>query len=149
MATFTITRGTNSVTINDYVDEQPGQYKLFVDSLNDILVIKAEDGSYQGEVHTLVDTVTVNGEAFAGTAAELKTLLLSDVFTVAGSGSTTPVILQSPDGSLWLVTVNNSGVLQTQLVESGTPSELFLYSPDGTRWEVTVNNEGALTTTAV
>jgi hypothetical protein len=90
MATFTISRSANSITINSYTDEQPGQYKLSVDSLNNILVIKAEDGGYQGEVHTLVDTVTVNGEAFTGTAAELKTQLLSDVFTVGDSGSTTP-----------------------------------------------------------
>ena len=122
---------------------------------NDFIELNPDDtvsyriGPYSGSINPATDSITIDGAAFAGTAAELQDALIAVFPNPEGSGSTTPVILQSPDGSLWLVTVNNSGVLQTQLVESGTPSELFLYSPDGTRWEVTVNNEGALTTTAV
>lgn len=87
MATFIITRDTNSVTINSYIDEQPGFYQLSVEPLNNILIIKADDGGFKGEIHTLTDTITVNGEAFEGTAQELKDLLYSDVLTVASSGS--------------------------------------------------------------
>jgi hypothetical protein len=153
MAEYTITRATNSVTINSYVDEQPGQYKLEADALNNILIIKAEDGGYKGELHTLVDTITVNGDVFSGTAAELKTLLLSDVFTVDGEPSPSTIILAAPDDSQWILGVNDSGALTT--TELATPvagaalTSVTLTSADGTEWEVTVTNAGALTTTEV
>jgi hypothetical protein len=152
MAEYTITRAVNSVTINSYVDEQPGQYKLEADALNNILIIKAEDGGYKGELHTLTDTITVNGEVFSGTAAELKTLLLSSVFT-DGLLSPSTIILAAPDDSQWILGVNDTGALTT--TELATPvagaalTSVTLTSADGTEWEVTVTNAGALTTTEV
>jgi hypothetical protein len=65
------------------------------------------------------------------------------------SGSGGGTVLQSPDLTLWLVTVNNAGVLQTRVVETGTAGTLHLFSPDNTEWNVTVNNSGALETTAI
>jgi hypothetical protein len=67
----------------------------------------------------------------------------------ANGGSGAGTILQSPDNTLWLIGVNDSGSLQTTQVASGTPGTLSLFSPDNTEWSVTVNNAGALITTAV
>jgi hypothetical protein len=147
--TFSFTRDSAGVTINDYLDEIPGEYAFAVDSLNNILSIKARDGGYQGEIKAATDTITINGTPFSGTAAQLKAQLLTDIFTASGGSGGSGTILQSPDETLWLIGVNDSGALQTTQVASGTPGTLHLFSPDNTQWEVTVNNSGALITTAV
>jgi hypothetical protein len=147
--TFSFTRDAAGITINDYLDEIPGEYAFAVDSLNNILSIKARDGGYQGEIKTTTDTVTINGTPFSGTAAQLKAQLLTDIFTASGGSGGSGQILQSPDETLWLMGVNNSGVLVTTITDSGTPTQLFRWSPDGTKWEITVSNSGALITTAV
>jgi hypothetical protein len=68
----------------------------------------------------------------------------------SGSGGSGALIKQSPNGTLWLIGVNNLGVLETTITDSGTPIEhLYRWSVDGTKWEITVNNSGALITTAV
>jgi hypothetical protein len=81
MATFAFSKSTNQIQINSYVDEQPGEYYLSVDNLNNILVIGAKEGGCRAEIHALRDTITINGVSFSGTAAQLKTQLLSDIFT--------------------------------------------------------------------
>ncbi len=81
MATFTFSRGLNSVTINSYTEENPGSFQLTADTLNNILVIKSKDENFKVEVAAATDTITVNGASFTGTAAALKTLLLGAVFT--------------------------------------------------------------------
>jgi hypothetical protein len=90
MATFAFSKSTNQIQINSYVDEQPGEYDFSVDTLNNILVITAKSGGYRAEIHTLKDTITISGSGFSGTAAQLKTQLLSDIFTASGSGATIP-----------------------------------------------------------
>src|SRR4051812_35247490 len=90
MATFAFSKSTNQIQINSYVDEQPGEYDFAVDALNNILVITAKSGGYRAEIHTLRDTITISGSGFSGTAAQLKTQLLSDIFT-AGSGSSATI----------------------------------------------------------
>lgn len=59
------------------------------------------------------------------------------------------VVLQSPDDTLWVLGVNDSGVLQTTQTLSGTAGTLHLFSVDNTEWDVTVTNEGVLVTTAI
>jgi hypothetical protein len=88
MATFAFSKSTNQIQINSYVDEQPGEYDFAVDALNNILVITAKSGGYRAEIHTLKDTITISGSGFSGTAAQLKTQLLSDIFTASGSSAT-------------------------------------------------------------
>jgi hypothetical protein len=88
MATFAFSKSTNQIQINSYVDEQPGEYDFAVDALNNILVITAKSGGYRAEIHTLRDTITISGSGFSGTAAQLKTQLLSDIFTASGSSAT-------------------------------------------------------------
>jgi hypothetical protein len=89
MATFAFSKSTNQIQINSYVDEQPGEYDFAVDALNNILVITAKSGGYRAEIHTLRDTITISGSGFSGTAAQLKTQLLSDIFTTASGGGAT------------------------------------------------------------
>jgi hypothetical protein len=90
MATFDISKSGSAITINNVTDEIPGKYTLSVDSLNEILIIKAEDGTTKVEIHVSTDTVNINGDAFSGTAAELKTQLLTDIFN-GGAASTVTV----------------------------------------------------------
>jgi hypothetical protein len=75
--------------------------------------------------------------------------LLSDLVNASGGSGGSGTILQSQDETLWLIGVNNSGVLVTTITDSGTPTQLFRWSPDGTKWEITVSNAGALITTPV
>jgi hypothetical protein len=84
----------------------------------------------------------------AGAPINAEDPLISDLEN-AESGSTTPTILESADGTLWAIGVNDAGALQTTQVASGTPGTLTLFSLDNTEWEVTVNDSGALITTAV
>jgi hypothetical protein len=65
-----------------------------------------------------------------------------------GSGSSYPV-LETPNGTLRLIGVNDSGVLITTQTADVTATTLTLFSPDNTEWEVTVTNAGALQTTEI
>jgi hypothetical protein len=78
MATHSFSKSGSAITINGIVNEAPGGYTLSADTVNNILVVKADNGTARVEVHTDTDTVTVNGVSFAGTAAELKTKLLAE-----------------------------------------------------------------------
>jgi hypothetical protein len=98
---------------------------------------------------SLSDVITINSVAFSGTLDELKTTLEGLLPTTSGGSGGSGTILQSPDETLWLIGVNDSGALQTTQVAEGTPGTLHLFSPDNTQWEVTVNNSGALITTQV
>jgi hypothetical protein len=114
---------------------------------------------HEDENVLIANGVTVQGELFSGTAAELLALLLEDIFpdysTGGGSGSSTTstIILAAPDDSQWILGVNDSGALTT--TELATPvagaalTSVTLTSADGTEWEVSVTNVGALTTTEV
>lgn len=76
-----------------------------------------------------------------------RSIFSSNLF-YSGTYSGAPVI-ESPNGTLWQIGVNDSGALQTTQVAEGTPGTLHLYSPNNTRWNVTVTNAGVLITTAV
>lgn len=67
----------------------------------------------------------------------------------ANLGGSSYLVLQSPDTTLWLIGVNDSGALQTTQIAQGTPGTLHLFSPDNNEWNVTVTNEGALLTTEI
>jgi hypothetical protein len=99
MATFAFSKSTNQIQINSYVDEQPGEYDFAVDALNNILVITAKSGGYRAEIHTLKDTITISGSGFSGTAAQLKTQLLSDIFTSGNTNSGGGLVLESYQNS--------------------------------------------------
>jgi hypothetical protein len=148
MATFNISKGTNSITVNNYTEQNPDRY--IIDTTADPIVAIKGDSGFVFQVNINEDTIIVNEQEFNGTAEELKTLLFSDVFVNSGSGgSGGGTILQSPDSTLWQVQINDAGVLVTAQVTSGTAGTLHLFSPDNTEWNVTVTNAGALETTAV
>jgi hypothetical protein len=59
--------------------------------------------------------------------------------------SSAAIILISPDGTEFLIGVDDDGALTTQKLSS--MGNLVLVSHDGTRFKVEVDNDGALTTT--
>lgn len=135
-------RSWNSNAVATCVPEQNGA----------ILQFQIAGPFYEREITMAGNTIQIGGVDVTTDGAESICDQLRDtVFpdTNSGSGGSGATILQSPDDTLWLVTVNDSGALQTSQVASGTPGTLTLFSPDNTEWEVTVNNSGALTTTAV
>jgi len=79
---YNIIKVGNSLTINDYTDNQIGQYDFDVDNLNNILIIRAENGDYKAEIRLQEDSVTINGIEFSGTAQELKETFLAEVLIV-------------------------------------------------------------------
>jgi hypothetical protein len=87
MATITITRGSNSITINSYVENNPGRYFINIDSAP--LIGLYGDSGKNVQFNLNDDTVVINGDTFSGTAAELETLLYSDVFVGGSSGTPT------------------------------------------------------------
>jgi hypothetical protein len=117
---------------------------LFIDSASVSFRIDSEVRSM-----SLSDVITINTVAFSGTLAELKTTVEGLLPTASGGSGGSGTILQSPDETLWLIGVNDSGALQTTQVAEGTPGTLHLFSPDNTEWEITVNDAGALITTPV
>lgn len=136
--------------------EATGQADKYVNSNASVAIIMPSDGTAHillqiGNFSTKLDDIT--DIQVAGVAVEDQADFETQIATVfpdanSGSGGSGVFpILQAPDNSLWIVGVNNSGVLQTVLTESGTPTTLTLHAPDGGEWEVTVNNSGALTTT--
>jgi hypothetical protein len=78
MAVHTISRSGNNVTINATTAEFSRQYSLFV--RGDVLKVVELNGSFSVDLDTSADTITVNGNSFTGTAEELKTLILGEVF---------------------------------------------------------------------
>lgn len=80
MATYAFSRTDDTITINDYSNDNPGSYAYFVDTVNDKLIVLAMDGSLRLEIQTVVDTITINASPFSGTAAELKTELKENIF---------------------------------------------------------------------
>ena len=125
MSAYTITRNANSIAINSYTDTQPGKYKVEADALNNKCLVSTE--GYKWEIDCDDDTITVNGEAFAGNVAALKTLLYSNVFCDKADGG---------GGSSYLVYVallSQSGVanpianvLQNTIVGAVTPQRSSL-----------------------
>lgn len=86
-ATWNFSKVDNIITINGVAGDLPAEYILLVDSLNEILAVKTNDGVTHAYVNTNNDTTTVGGSPFTGTASELKTLLLSDLFSGATDGN--------------------------------------------------------------
>jgi hypothetical protein len=61
-----------------------------------------------------------------------------------------PIILKDSSSQLWLVTVDDSGLLHTATVLVGTVTPLFLNDPtEEASWQVGVTTLGELTTTSV
>jgi hypothetical protein len=128
MSAFTITRDSNSVTINSYTDQHPGKYKVQADTVNNICLI---DGiGFKTQINLAVDTVEVNGVAFSGTAAELVTLLYKDVFTDGAlkinSKATSPVATDIPAGFCAVYKNTGSGVVSLWVNDGGVMKSVAL-----------------------
>lgn len=140
MANFDITRNGNVLTINGFTDTQIGVYNVEVDSLNGIVLIKAEDGAYQAEIHVSRDTVVVNGESFTGTAQELRDLLYTDVFVdlTGGGGSSSPtefLYVSSPVNKVFRLDGTDLGKNRYQ-----TPNDVSNFIVwDGDKWVITID----------
>lgn len=74
-----------------------------------------------------------------------------DVESGVSVTGTAPIILQSPNGSLWRLSTNDSGNLTTTLtVLGGTVSVIKLNDPTkAATWQLAVTNAGVLTTTSI
>jgi len=123
MQSFEFTKGDNVVTINDYVDEQPGLYTFSLDNLNQVLIVKAEDGGIKCEIHIAVDEVVVNGDTFSGTAAQLKTLLLADVFNDSSDAGGTVSIPETAyaDNATALAALGAGKMYKSTTLINGSP----------------------------
>lgn len=87
-------------------------------------------------------------------ATELETTkhsrFILDMETVASALGQAPVVLQSPNGSLWQLGVTDTPVLTATSVPTGTVQIIKLTDPTkATTWRVGVNNIGQLTTTSI
>ena len=74
-----------------------------------------------------------------------------DAETGVSATGQNPIVVQSPNGTLWQIMVTDSGQLQTQpaLPIQGTPQIILLSDPTlASIWQIGVSNAGALTTTS-
>lgn len=85
MASHSISRSGNTVTINAYSATFSRQFVTFV--TNNILRIQTIDNAFTVSIDMGVDTVTVNGNSFPGTAAELRAVVANEVFYFWVDGS--------------------------------------------------------------
>lgn len=118
--------------------------KTFMQQVIDRIV---DEIQFRGEK---IGDLTVDGQTPAS-IAEFKTLLANKLRSEGGGNTvgSSYLVLRSPDTTLWLIGVNDSGALQTTQISEGTPGTLHLFSPDNAEWDVTVTNEGALLTTEI
>lgn len=79
-----------------------------------------------------------------GMAAAVQIYLLQ--ILAAGSSGSAARLFQSPDGTIWALSIGNDGSRNSD-VSAGTPVKTVLASPDATHWEVSVENDGSWTTT--
>jgi hypothetical protein len=94
MSTFAFSKTGSSISINTYTDPTPSGYLMQVDIFNNKLILSHHLGNIRTEVDADTDTITINGDAFSGTAAELKEQLEEDIFSGAGSSATEVVMYQ-------------------------------------------------------
>jgi hypothetical protein len=136
MATFDISKSGSAITINNVTDEIPGKYTLSVDSLNEILIIKAEDGTTKVEIHVSTDTVNINGDAFSGTAAELKAQLLTDIFASSGGSAPKTWTFLLSDGHVTINGIEPSG--RTVRIMTDVFSNKVIIQIDGSSYEISL-----------
>lgn len=90
MATQTFSKSGSTITVNSYSTDNPPHYKITADDSNHLVLINADDNSFNLQVNAALDTITINGTPFTGTATELRTALLADIFVVTASGPSSP-----------------------------------------------------------
>jgi hypothetical protein len=124
MATHSISRINNIISINSFTETTPGKYYIFIDG--NLLIIRSLDGVYQ-EINLDTETVEVDGDLFVGTADNLKQHLLTEIFYGYSNGelASTPLVyaanLTSQDSSTTYakVTENTIGPITFERLQAG------------------------------
>jgi hypothetical protein len=86
-------------------------------------------------------------------STELETVRHSrfelDMETGLSAVGTTPVVLASPNGTLWQITITDDGLLHTAAGPGGVTPVILTDATNAATWQVGVNNAGLLTTTSI